>query len=654
MRQSWRLLMTILLCAAVAPGLSSCSRGGSPAKRVFILGIDGMDPKLLQRFADEGRLPNFKKLMEEGDFRPLQTVMPPLSPAAWSTFITGMDPGGHGIFDFIHRDPKTMLPEFAMSQTVDSDWNIPVGDWIVPLSGGSVIQMRQGTPFWHLLENAGIPTTIFRMPVNFPPEPPGHSFSGMGTPDVKGTSGTFSFYTDSPHFRAGEVSGGRIIRVPVVNHRVSAKLEGPENSFHKDRPTLTVDLEVAIDPENPVAMIQIGESRVVLKEGEWSPWVPVEFEALPYLASVSAVGRLYLQEVRPEFRLYVSPLQISPAAPAMPISSPEGWAQELHRELGYFYTQELPEETKAYSAGVLDGAEFWTQAQSVFQERRKALDYFLDNYDEGLLFFYFSSVDQTSHMLWRYLDPEHPFHDSDQTLETAIRTVYEEMDESLGAIRARLNPEDTLIVMSDHGFSSFSREVNLNTWLLEKGYVTLKNPADQGKHPFFLNVDWSRTKIYAMGLNGIYLNQRGRESNGIVSQGEESQRLLDELESELLKWVDPETGSQVVTLLTQTARDFKGHAASNGPDAIIGYNRGYRTSWKSPLGEFPLPVLTPNSDAWSGDHSIDYRLVSGVLLTNRKITLDQPALFDLTVAVLDEYGVSKLPEMIGQDCLSPE
>ena len=496
--------------------------------------------------------------------------------------------------------------------------------------------------------------TIFRMPVNFPAEPPGHSFSGMGTPDVKGTSGTFSFYTDSPDFRAGEVSGGRIVRVPVVNNRVSAKLEGPENSFHKDRPTLTVDLEVAIDPEHPAVRIQVGDSTVVLKEGEWSRWVPVDFEALPYLANVSAVVRFYLQGVRPEFRLYVSPLQISPAAPAMPISSPEDWSAEIHKELGYFYTQELPEDTKAYSAGVLDGEEFWAQAQSVFQERRRALDYFLDEYEEGLLFFYFSSVDQTSHMLWRYLDQEHPFHESDETLESAIRTVYEEMDESLGAIRARLNPEDTLIVMSDHGFSPFSREVNLNTWLLEKGYVTLKNPAEQGKHPFFLNVDWSRTKIYAMGLNGIYLNQRGREAYGIVSQGEESQRLLDELESELLDWVDPETGSQVVTLLTQTARDFKGRAATNGPDAIIGYNWGYRTSWKSPLGEFPLPVFAANSDAWSGDHSIDHRLVPGVLLTNRKITLDQPALYDLTIAVLDEYGVPKLPEMIGRDCLSPE
>lgn len=652
MRNSLRAVarFLILLCLVVLfPG---CSHSSAATKRVFILGIDGMDPTLLERFVAQGVMPHFKQLMEEGDYSRLQTSMPPLSPAAWSTFITGMDPGGHGIFDFIHRDPKTMLPEFAMSKAVDSDWTVSLGDWVIPLSGGSVEQLRKGTPFWHLLEDAGVPTTIFRMPVNFPAEGPGHSFSGMGTPDIQGTSGTFTFFTDSPEFRAGDVSGGKIVRVPVVNNRVSARLEGPENSFRKDRSKLTVDLDVALDPERPLARLRVGDQNVVLKEGEWSGWVPIEFEALPHLVDVASVARFYLQRVRPEFRLYVSPLQISPAEPVMPISAPESWSSQLFDHLGYFYTQELPEDTKAYSAHVFNGREFWEQAQSVYRERRKALDYFLDDYQQGLLFFYFSSVDQSSHMLWRYLDPEHPFYKQDEVLNQAIQKVYEEMDEALGTIRSRLHPEDTLIVMSDHGFTSFSRQVNLNTWLLDQGYVTLKKPAEQGKHHLFLNVDWSRTKLYALGLNGIYVNQRGREVNGIVAPGQETRQLLDELERKLLAWKDPETGKNVVTLLTRPARDFASHAATNGPDAIIGYNRGYRTSWGSPLGDFPLKVITLNDDPWSGDHSIDYRLVPGVLLTNRRISKQNPALYDLTVAVLDEYGVAKLPEMIGEDCLS--
>ncbi|MFQ5740659.1 MAG: alkaline phosphatase family protein, partial [Acidobacteriota bacterium] len=656
---------TLFLLTFLALPAASCSLpSSSGAKKVVILGIDGLDPKLLQGFLKDGALPHFEQLMRQGDFRPLQTTMPPLSPVAWSTFVTGMDPGGHGIFDFIRRDPQTMFPEYAMNRTVQSDWNLDLGSWVIPLSGGRVEQLRQGKTFWQILDESGVPTTVFRIPVNFPPAAGGHSFSGMGTPDILGSQGgTFALYTDFPPANAREITGGTVYPVEVRRDRVQAQLHGPPNTFRRERkpgsrdqwltPKLSTNFEVFLDPDQPVAKLVVEDTRFILQEGEWSDWVRIDFEALPYLASISATCRFYLQQVRPHFRLYVSPLQINPADPVMPISWPESWAPELQRHLGYFYTQELPEDTKAFSYGVFSGSEFWDQSQFVFRERRKALDYFLENFKEGLLFFYFSSVDQGCHMLWRYIDPRHPGFVRDERLAKGIRTLYQEMDEALGKIMAAIDAETTLIVMSDHGFSPFYRGINLNSWLLERGYVRLRDPTQRGLQPAFMNVDWTGTRAYAVGLNGLYVNLRGREKNGIVSPGADYQRLLDRLERDLLALKDPQTGQQVVTSVVQSRRDFKGDHLEDAPDIIVGYNYGYRSSWENPLGEFPREIFVDNKEAWSGDHSIDSRFVPGVLVTNQRITLPQPALADLTAAVLDEYKVAKLPEMIGRDCLAP-
>ena len=224
-----------------------------PVKKTVILGIDGMDPGLLKRFADEGYLPHFSKLMKDGDFKPLQTTMPPLSPVAWSTFITGTDPGGHGIFDFIHRDPKTLMPEFAMARTVPSDWTFTVGPYLIPLHAGRVEQLRHGRAFWELLEEKGVPTTIYRIPSNFPPTSEGHTLSGMGTPDILGTPGTFSFYTDQLPQEEEDVSGGRLFKVSVQDAKVSAELTGPDNSFRAAGGKMNVPFEVFLDPAQPVA-----------------------------------------------------------------------------------------------------------------------------------------------------------------------------------------------------------------------------------------------------------------------------------------------------------------------------------------------------------------------------------------------------------------
>ena len=653
-----------VLALALAAG--SCGGAASGGKGVIVLGIDGLDHGLLERFMAEGRLPNFARLARDGDFAPLQTTMPPLSPVAWSTFITGLDPGGHGIFDFVHRDPATMQPVEPFYSISPAGRSLGLGSWVLPLAGREVTLYRRGKALWELLDAAGVDTTVFRMPVNFPPVATGgRSFAGLGTPDLLGTHGTYTFFTSAPPENEASMTG-RVELVDVVDHHVAARLRGPPNPFRRrpvprglaatgaveyEHPDLTVDFEVRMDPDASVARITVQATDLVLNEGEWSDWVRLDFAAAPGLG-VGALARFYLQQVRPVFRLYVTPLQIDPADPALPLSNPAGWAGDLHDALGPFYTQELPQETKAFSEGVFEGREFWEQAQLVYAERRRALDHLLDTFEEGLLFFYFSSVDQGSHMLYRYADPEHPFHEPDALLGDGIRTLYEQVDEALGRVRRAVDDETTLIVMSDHGFAPFHTGVNLNTWLAERGYVTLRDPAERGGAPLFLDVEWSGTRAYAFGLAGIYVNLRGRERDGVVEPGADYARLLDEIEHDLLAMVDPRTGHHPVSLVYRTRDRYDGPYLDRGPDLIVGYARGYRTSWESPLGEFPAEVFVDNDDPWSGDHQNDYRLVPGVLLTNRRITLEAPALTDLTVAVLDEFGVAPLPEMIGRDTIA--
>ncbi len=638
-------------------------------QRVVILGIDGMDPNLLKKFMNAGVMPNFKKLATEGDFKPLQTTMAPQSPVAWSTFITGMDPGGHGIYDFIHRDPKSFTPFSSMSRASPPK-SLQWRTWVLPLSGGKVELLRKGKAFWQVLGDAGYTSTIFRMPVNFPPvDAPGLQLSGMGTPDILGTPGTFSYYTNRLPADYRTYTGGNAYPVKVEQNVVRAKLHGPDNAFRRNATTspaggsekttvyepapTSVDFTVYIDNEAGAAKFEVGDQEFILKEKEWSDWVDITFENIPGLITVESMGRFYLKQLKPDFQLYVSPLQIHPASPSMPISNPSGWSKTLCSCVGYFYTQELPADTKAFTHGVFSGQEFWDQLMIAHGERSRALDYILESDTSDLLFFYFMAVDQGSHMLWHYMDKNHPGHVADAFMETRIQTLYRNMDDVLGRVTASIDSETTLIVMSDHGFSPFYWGVNLNSWLADNGFTRLFSQYQRGKSQddFWRLVDWSGTKAYALGLNGVYVNLKGREKNGIVEPGAAYDQVLDRLEAELLAMTDPRNGRHPVSKVTRPSRDFSGPHKDDGPDLIIGYSQGYRSSWENPLGSFPIETFPVNTDAWSGDHCIDNRLVPGVLLTNKKITLDSPALYDLTVAILDEFKLAPLSQMIGKDCL---
>jgi len=609
-KKGFRLIGLLLLLVVAIAGMWSCQGGkGSLSKRVLIIGFDGMDPKILSRLIEEGKVPAFEKLSKMGDFLPLTSSIPPQSPVAWANFITGMNPGGHGIFDFIHREPENYLPFLSTSRTEPSKRTLKLGSWVLPLSGGKVELLRRGRAFWQILEDYGIPATIFRVPSNFPPaESKQRTISGMGTPDILGTYGTFSFYTERPQELRENITGGAVYPVEVKENEVKAQLVGPPNTFKEGNPTAVVDFTVYIDPENGVAKIVVQDEEVILKEGEWSRWVKVKFPMLNRLVSLRGICRFYLNATYPVFKLYVTPINLDPGDPAMPISTPGSYSKELFRNLGCFYTQGMPEDTKALDQGVLDDGEFLQQVGIVLEERMRMFRYELERFHAGLLFFYFSTLDQGTHMFWRLMDPEHPSYDPQLAAKygDVVETLYLKMDEALGIALQYVDENTTLIVMSDHGFAPFYRGFQLNTWLKENGYVALIDEWRQGETEFFMNTDWNFTRAYSLGFNGLYINQAGREGYGIVSPGPEKEALLEELAEKLVQVRDPETGLQVISHVYRTDKVYQGEAMKYAPDLIIGYNWGYRASNETALGSFPRELFRDNTDKWSGDHCMDY------------------------------------------------
>jgi predicted AlkP superfamily phosphohydrolase/phosphomutase len=592
-----------------------------------------MDPVFLERHWDS--LPNLDRLRRRGDFRRLGTSIPPQSPVAWSTFITGMDPGGHGIYDFVHRNPQTLMPFSSMAETSEATRTISVGPYVLPLSRGKVRSLRHGTAFWQVLADHGIPATILRMPTNFPPiECEGEYLAGMGVPDMRGTFGTFSFYTDDPAAVPKQVPGGQIIPVQLTGSRVTLQVEGPSNTLRKDRSRSTLPLIVDVDPLEPAARFEAPGSSFILKEGEWSGWIRVHFPLLGPWKSASGMFRVYAKKLRPDFQIYVSPINIDPAEPELPISSPGSYSRELAGALGPFYTQGMAEDTAALRQGVFSVEEYVAQSRIVSNEHLGILKYALQHFTEGILFFHFFGVDQDSHMLWGKYEP--------QLLDT-----YRLADNAVGWAM-QLAPDANLIVMSDHGFTTFARSVHLNTWLYNEGYLALDDPANLGDEELFTHVNWSRTQAYALGLNGVYLNLKGRERNGIVEPGERRE-LLRQISERLTSFRDPENGKPVVKEVYVTRDVFRGDTLDSAPDLIVGYSSPYRASWQTALGAVPRNVIEDNIEQWRGDHCIAASEVPGVLLGSRKPRVADPQLTDVTTTILAYFGVNRPPAMTGRD-----
>jgi predicted AlkP superfamily phosphohydrolase/phosphomutase len=600
-----------------------------------------MDPQFVERHWSA--LPNLARLRRKGDFKALKTTTPPQSPVAWSTFITGMDPEGHGIYDFVHRDPATYLPRSSISKTLEPRYTLPLGPFRLPVSKGQVLALRRGKAFWQILADYNVPVTVIRMPTNYPPVKAGRATAGMGTPDLRGTTGTFTFYTDDLAEIPRSVTGGNIVRVPRFRGRTVLPIEGPTNPLRKDHLTSSADLIVDVDPQTPVARLALGDTLTVLQQGEWSGWLRARFPLISRLASTRGMVRVYAKQLHPQFQMYVSPINVDPEEPELPFSMPAGYSREVVRAIGSFGTLGFAEDTSAFRDGIFSLREYLAQSRLVGEDEHKVLRYALSQFDEGLLFVYLSSIDQDSHMLWAKHEPE-------------LLDTYRAMDAAIGEVIDNAGGAE-VIVMSDHGFTSFDRALNLNTWLWKNGYLALESGLGQEGAPM-ARVDWSHTKAYAVGLNSVYLNLAGREEHGIVTPGAEQQAILQKLQNELLALRD---GAHVVI------RSVSAPQRSDGaPDLIIGYARSYRVAWRSELvldaqelertgiTEFrfaPGPILEDNKDAWLGDHCINAADVPGVLFAGRKILVEDPELKDLPVSILQMFGIGPAPEMLGRNVL---
>jgi predicted AlkP superfamily phosphohydrolase/phosphomutase len=624
--------------AAVACGRSAAD---TSIPRVIVLGLDGMDHELTTRLMSEGRLPGLQRLAERGGFSALGTSTPPLSPVAWSNFITGHDAGVHGIFDFIHRDPETLLPYLSTSRAEAPERFVRFGDWQFPLDEGKVELLRRGTAFWEKLEANGIPTTVLRIPANFPPSGKAtRELAGMGTPDILGGYGTFSYFTtDRLAFIGEDIGGGEIQVVEEENGVIQAQLLGPEHPLKQTKEPLTADFTLYVDPDQPRVKLVVGDEEHVLEEGEWSDWVMVYFDLIP-TQSVPTQALFYLKQVRPHLKLYVSPLNLDPFAPALPISTPESYAAELAEATGRYYTQGMPEDTGVLAAGVLTPSEFLEQAHIALKELRDELPWVLSQFDRGLLFYYVGNGDLVSHMMWRAMDPGHPAYDAERDAPYAdvIPRVYEEMDAMVGYTLDHMGDDTLLVVMSDHGFTSWRRTFHLNAWLHENGYLAVKDeslPEVEG----LLNVDWSRTRAYGIGLNGLYVNVVGRERDGIVPP-EERHALLAEIAKELEAEIDPWTGHPAIKHVYLSRETFTdGGQLDVGPDAVVAYTKGTRGADPSALGVVGREILTDNDKPWSGDHGMDAPDVPGILATSRPLKRNARNLRELHWSVLAEFGV---------------
>lgn len=695
-----RLIIAAALCAAFA--------ASAQQQKVIVLGFDGVDARYTERWMNEGKLPNLAKLRAQGTFRPLLPTTPAQTPVSWSTFSTGIDPGRTGIFDFLRRDPKTYLPVFAAFDMTKEplllgDRNpivfgaavlllfaiiaaillmrgrriggaafLIVGLGLaagvfyavkkyIPTQRPGVINRRQGIPFWEAASNAGKKATIVHVPVTFPATDfhEGHMLSGLGVPDMSGRVGKPFYFTSELDFqRAGSSNEFSIEVVQLEDNRgvIKTEIKGPPNELFGDPPYIKIPMTITVaNDRNSVTIEQSGQ-KFTLKPGEWTGWVNFVFPFNP-LIKLHGISRFHLIASQPEVKLYLSPINFDPRSlpPGFRISTPTNWAPEVAKEMGLYKTIGWQIDTWAISEGFATEKMFWDDMEWTVNQTRKMFGNFLQR-DDDLTVQCFEFPDRVGHVFWRLVDPTHPAYDAKLAAQwgDAILKSYQLMDSIVGdAMAAAEKKHALLIVASDHGFASFRKHVHYNTWLVMNGYMTLKSGVEVKKRnvemlfdsgQFWENVDWSKTRAYAMGLGEMYINLKGREAQGIVQPGAEYDSLKKELKERLVAMVDPETLEHPVRRVLSREEAYKKFDPNMIPDLIVMNNDGYRVSWQTSLGGVPKQLFEPNKAPWSGDHcSVDPEIVKGIFFTNEKLQTNRaPYIADVYPTVLGRLGV-KVP-----------
>jgi predicted AlkP superfamily phosphohydrolase/phosphomutase len=713
--------LSLALLAFLALALPSAAQTSD--KKLIILGFDGADAKLTEQWMNEGKLPNLAKLRSQGTFSPLRPTIPSQTPVSWSTFATGLNPGRHGVFDFLKRDTKNYKPDFAAGQKGKEkvlfgeangpvlgliagavvlllfllllklfrrSWKVAVGvaavlgivagagvgiaaTRLLPVSRPTLINAQHGDTFWKLLGAAGKRVTVMRIPVTFPPKDyeHGHLLAGLGVPDLSGRIGKPFYFTSELFFQPKGGGDFSVEVVELVDNRGTIETEikeVPNELFPKkegETEHISIPMTLTVAEDRKSVRIQTSGNDITLKPGEWSDWARFTF---PFNSLIKAkgIGRFKLLSIDPEVRLYLSPIDFDPEnlAPGFNVTTPAGFAGDLADEHGPYKTRGWMIDTWSMPSGTIDEQTFLDDVKQTVDKDLAILDGMLAKKDDwDVLVHYFEFTDRVQHMMFRYFDPKHPLYTPEGAAKWggSILKSYQDMDRIVGEVMAK-RPDATLMVVSDHGFASFRRGMNYNTWLVKNGFMTLtgeeadrKNLEDlfeQGN--FFTNVDWSKTKAYALGLGQIYVNQQGREAKGIVKPGAEYQQVVQQIKQGLEAYVDEETGEHPV------AHVFTRDEAYNGvydpvliPDMIPSNSEGYRVGWQDSLGGIAKTVVEPNTNVWSGDHCSVYPpLVQGILFSSTKLNAAQGAYMgDVMPTILDYYGVKPTTNLDGKSLL---
>jgi predicted AlkP superfamily phosphohydrolase/phosphomutase len=307
----------------------------------------------------------------------------------------------------------------------------------------------------------------------------------------------------------------------------------------------------------------------------------------------------------------------------------------------------VAEDTSALNEEVIGEEAFLEQCDFIHEEREKMFFDALDNTPRGAVVGVFDLTDRVQHMFFRYLDEgsggEGP---GGQERAEAVRKAYRKVDGLLGRVMERLDDDTVLMVLSDHGFKTFRRGVNLNAWLRREGYLEAKTGAEGAD--MLQGVDWSGTKAYAVGFGGIYLNLRGREARGIVDPGEEAGDLKKEISRRLLDLKDPADGAGAVKEVFDREVVYHGPYVDQAPDLIAGFRVGYRAAWSSVTGGVEGPVFEDNTRPWGGDHNMHPADVPGILFCNRGIGRKDLKIEDVAPTVLTLLGVPVPGNMDGR------
>jgi len=562
--------------------------GPARARRVVILGLDGLEPSLVEAGMQEGWLPSFARLARKGSYQTLATTCPPLSPVAWSTFATGVNPGKHGIFDFVHRTPGYSM-KLAFSEVGEEAMTL--GPLRLPWKRPYARQLRRGQSFWRILGEYGIFSHVLRVPVTFPEERfHGALLSAMGVPDLRGTQGTYTLFSPQPE----SLTEGYCVTWERTRDGWEALLTMPPGT-----------LKLRLSGPAPW-ILSWGREKRPLELGKYSPWL-----RLP-LGGTSGLARFVLLDDGP--RLYMTPVQLDPLAPALPLASPSFFSVALARLLGDYATCGMAEDTGGREDGVLTQALYLEQCYSIHREREAQFFHLLRRTPRGLCAAVFDGTDRIQHMAMESPDQ--------------LRELYQEMDRLLGRVLTEIVDDDLLLVLSDHGFKPFRRQVDVNAWLRQNGYLEV---AEDG------SICWERTRVFALGLAGLHINLKGRHPHGQVDPSQLGE-LKARLRQELTQWVDPATGQRPIVEVFDSAEIYQGPFRERGPDLVVGYEVGYRISKSAARGEVGSEGLSDNTSPWCGDHCLHPARVPGILLSNHPLS-EQAHLRDIAPTVLAALGV---------------